>query len=285
MGTTTQQQTPFRVPPLCEILYLNYAKDSKKTIYFLRLKRQRSILLRNSKKKEMSTTQTSTIPTTATAIAIATATTTSFMHDPVFAATRVAHFVDALCSSCNNNSSSDKSASVFRCIEPASISLYDYAVRLGTYMRCSASSFVVGAVLVHRLYDLFPQYFCNLSALKILLTACVLGTKFVEDAFYTNSFYAICGGVTLEEINCMESAFLSCIDFRVFVSPEQFVIAEHRLNNICVLLAAATAHPQKQQQIVEVPQQQQQVQQPSRGIRKPKRSAPEMSTPTSPCQP
>jgi len=103
-------------------------------------------------------------------------------------------------------------------------------------MKCSASVFVLAGVLVHRLWEKRPEYFCDLSALKILATASVIAIKFLDDGFFNNAYYAQCAGVALEEMNLMESTFLSCIAFRVFVNPDQYKVAETRLANIESLL-------------------------------------------------
>eukprot|EP00301_Raphidiophrys_heterophryoidea_P021741 c6079_g1_i2.p1 GENE.c6079_g1_i2~~c6079_g1_i2.p1 ORF type:complete len:211 (-),score=75.64 c6079_g1_i2:194-826(-) len=155
--------------------------------------------------------------------------------NPMFAAACFGHFVNALCES-NTKSGMQICDSVFRCIEPAPVTAHEYALRLSAYMQTPASAFVLGGILVQRLWERQPSYFCDLATLKIMSTACVIATKFLEDELFTNTHYAACAGVAVEELNMMECAFLTCIEFRVFASAEQFRLAEKRLENIEVLL-------------------------------------------------
>eukprot|EP00301_Raphidiophrys_heterophryoidea_P009028 c1332_g1_i1.p1 GENE.c1332_g1_i1~~c1332_g1_i1.p1 ORF type:complete len:200 (-),score=37.36 c1332_g1_i1:317-916(-) len=169
------------------------------------------------------------------------------MANPVFAASRLGCFVHALCASSPKVEVVD---SIFRCIENPPITVHEYAVRLGTYMKCGSSAFVLAAVLVHRLWEKFPTFFCELSSLKILATSCVIAIKFLEDGFFNNAYYSHCAGVTLTELNMMESTFLSCVGFRVFVNPDQFKVAEARLGNIENLLyIPPVSQPQIEKQL------------------------------------
>lgn len=50
----------------------------------------------------------------------------------------------------------------------------------------------------------------------------VLAIKYNEDDYYSNTFYAKVGGITLEEINKLEAEFLKHLTFTVFVDEELY---------------------------------------------------------------
>ena len=54
---------------------------------------------------------------------------------------------------------------------------------------------------------------------RLILTAALVTTKFYNDVFYGNHFVAHIGGVSLEELNQLEAAFLEYIDWRLWVEP------------------------------------------------------------------
>ena len=47
----------------------------------------------------------------------------------------------------------------------------------------------------------------------------MVASKFYNDVFYGNHFIAYVGGVSLQELNLLESHFLELIDWRVWVEP------------------------------------------------------------------
>lgn len=52
---------------------------------------------------------------------------------------------------------------------------------------------------------------------RLLLTALMIGAKFLDDRFLSNRFYAEVGGVTLQELNAMEVAMLKRLGWRATV--------------------------------------------------------------------
>ena len=125
--------------------------------------------------------------------------------------------------------------SVFKCTRPIPISLDEYSARLGTFFHCSEASFVAAAVLAERLHNKFPGLFCERSAHKIMSAAAIVGTKFCDDKYFSNSYYAECAGVTLQEMNYLESTLLKMLDYRVFVATEDYNCMKMRLDDLAAL--------------------------------------------------
>jgi hypothetical protein len=49
-----------------------------------------------------------------------------------------------------------------------------------------------------------------------------MATKFEEDDCFGNKFWCQVAGVTLKEVNDMESAFCKLVEFRFFISRESY---------------------------------------------------------------
>lgn len=55
-----------------------------------------------------------------------------------------------------------------------------------------------------------------------MLTSIVVAAKYNDDEFYKNEYYAKVGGITLDEMNMLESHFATVLDYNFFVKPEDF---------------------------------------------------------------
>ena len=56
-----------------------------------------------------------------------------------------------------------------------------------------------------------------------------MAIKFHDDEYYDNKFYAKVGGISCLDLNELESVFLKCLDYNLFIMPETY---EERLNNL-----------------------------------------------------
>lgn len=57
----------------------------------------------------------------------------------------------------------------------------------------------------------------------------VLSIKFLEDKFFTNTFYSKVGGIPLKELNNLERKFINLIDFEFFVTFEELSIYKQKI--------------------------------------------------------
>jgi hypothetical protein len=62
----------------------------------------------------------------------------------------------------------------------------------------------------------------NKCVYRLILTAALVTSKFYNDVFYGNHFIAYIGGVSLEELNLLEVAFLKYLDWRLWVEPADY---------------------------------------------------------------
>jgi len=111
----------------------------------------------------------------------------------------------------------------FRAKKIPSISFLNYLVRLQKFMHCSDECFVVALIYIKRLKESEPQLDMSpFTVHRIFLAAVVTATKFLDDQFYLNSYYAKVGGVSVLELKNLELSFLSILDYNLNVSQEEY---------------------------------------------------------------
>ena len=111
----------------------------------------------------------------------------------------------------------------FECISAPSINLYDYIGRIHEYANCSDSCFALAFIYIDRILHGNPNFMLNVRKIhRLVLTAVVVAIKYLDDAYASNLSYAKLGGVSLDELNTLEIAFLSLLKFNVSVDPRKF---------------------------------------------------------------
>lgn len=114
------------------------------------------------------------------------------------------------------------------------ISVEKYMERLAKYTKCSPSCFILAYVYMTRLAKcemaLQPG---RLNVHRLVLTTVLLATKYTDDHYFNNAFFAKVGGVSVVELNRLELEGLRLLDYRLDVTPELFqeVVAELQSGN------------------------------------------------------
>eukprot|EP00298_Acanthocystis_sp_HF-20_P012422 c19877_g1_i3.p1 GENE.c19877_g1_i3~~c19877_g1_i3.p1 ORF type:complete len:288 (-),score=106.22 c19877_g1_i3:34-858(-) len=112
--------------------------------------------------------------------------------------------------------------SVFCLVNPATISLFQYAQRIGQGMYASDSAYVVAAALFVRLCQYHPNILGPQSSHKLMVGVIVASAKCTDDAFYSNDYYAEVAGMKREELNLLELEVLHLLDCDMFVTTQQY---------------------------------------------------------------
>ncbi|XP_076942045.1 cyclin-P3-1-like, partial [Bidens hawaiensis] len=94
--------------------------------------------------------------------------------------------------------------------------------RIYKYSRCSPSCFVGAHIYIDRLIQSQSIILTSLNVHRLLITSIMLAAKFIDDAFFNNTYYAKVGGITRAEMNRLELKFLFGIDFQLYVSLSTF---------------------------------------------------------------
>ncbi|KAJ7566238.1 hypothetical protein O6H91_02G093500 [Diphasiastrum complanatum] len=123
----------------------------------------------------------------------------------------------------NNYSLSPPRMTVFHGLRAPSISIGKYLERIFKYANCSPSCFVVAYAYINRFICQKPGISITyLNVHRLLITSVMVAAKFLDDAYYNNAYYAKVGGVTTEEMNCLELEFLFRLNFRLQVTVDVF---------------------------------------------------------------
>eukprot|EP01056_Protomagalhaensia_sp_Gyna25_P002587 Protomagalhaensia_sp_Gyna_25__2586@NODE_246_length_4207_cov_20_933781_g189_i0_p1_GENE_NODE_246_length_4207_cov_20_933781_g189_i0NODE_246_length_4207_cov_20_933781_g189_i0_p1_ORF_typecomplete_len390_score7_10Cyclin/PF08613_11/5_9e35Cyclin_N/PF00134_23/7_8e08_NODE_246_length_4207_cov_20_933781_g189_i028314000 len=125
----------------------------------------------------------------------------------------------------------------FDAVTVPQVPIADYLERLRCFFLCSPECFVLAMIYIDRLVRLYDGkvVLSSLNIHRILVTAVMIAAKFFDDVYYSNSFYAKIGGLSLEEMNVLESHFLHLIKYDLYVSPREY---ERYRRNVSLLHAS-----------------------------------------------
>jgi len=102
------------------------------------------------------------------------------------------------------------------------VTIEAYLERIHKYARCSESCFIVALIYIDRIVELKNFVISNLNVHRVIITAVLLASKYQDDFFYNNAYYAKLGGVSVVEMNSLELTFLRTIEFSLHVKPELY---------------------------------------------------------------
>ena len=118
---------------------------------------------------------------------------------------------------------SDNYFDYFTCKKPPHISILDYLSRIVKYSRPESGTVTLSLSFIDKLTKRQNILLTNINIHRIILTSLVIAIKCNEDEYYSNSFYAKVGGITLKEFNILEYKYLCSLDFRLYIKEEVFL--------------------------------------------------------------
>lgn len=122
--------------------------------------------------------------------------------------------------------------SSFHGSQAPSITPSEYLQRLVRYAYCSRSAFVVAFCYLDRCAQKgLGLSIDSLSVHRLLLTAVLLATKYVDDILYDNAHFAKVGGLELQELNALEVDMLRAMDFGLHITKDEFNKYEQQMLN------------------------------------------------------
>ncbi|KAJ1614502.1 cyclin [Cryptosporidium canis] len=128
------------------------------------------------------------------------------------------------------------------CIPP--IPIRAYLIRLAQNFGCSNECFVLAIIYVGRMIKYNRNFTVTLlNVHRVIVTALILATKFFDDIYYSNAFYAKVSGVGTRELNSLEIHFLRLIRFQLFVTEHEYEIYKRFITKSAVPHSAITSPP------------------------------------------
>lgn len=103
------------------------------------------------------------------------------------------------------------------------ISVQAYLARIFRYAPCSAECFITSLLYIKKVLDVKGLAFLqNTTVHRLLIAAVLLSSKYLDDIYYNNKFYAKIGGISSQEMNRLELDMLFSLGFDLSVDKEQF---------------------------------------------------------------
>lgn len=116
------------------------------------------------------------------------------------------------------------------------VTIEAYIERIHKFARCSESCFIIALIYIDRIVELKNFVISSLNVHRVAVTAILLASKYHDDFFYNNAYYAKLGGIAIVEMNSLELAFLRTIEFSLYVSPDLFSTYYMELRNFDAVL-------------------------------------------------
>lgn len=129
-------------------------------------------------------------------------------------------------------------SSIFTASTVPNISIRNYLERIRKYFHCSVECFVFSLIYIDRIIQSANFVVNSHNIHRLILTSVMLATKFFDDCYYVNSYYADVGGIPVGELNSLEINFLISIDFNLHVDPDVYQryhneLYIHSLSGLC----------------------------------------------------
>ena len=105
---------------------------------------------------------------------------------------------------------------------PPKISVYDYVYRIQKYCLIEKNTIILALIYIDRICEMNRFILTNYNIHRILFISILTAIKYNEDSVYSNKYYSEVAGVSLKELNLMENSFIELLDFKLFVTEEEF---------------------------------------------------------------
>ncbi|KAL0923733.1 hypothetical protein M5K25_007802 [Dendrobium thyrsiflorum] len=128
-----------------------------------------------------------------------------------------------LIAACGSSAKKDVRIRAFESRRVLDMSIQSFLDRIFRYARVMPPVFVVAYVYIDRLCELNPCFCVSIwNVHRLLITAVLVASKFIEDMNYRNSYFAKIGGISTQEMNSLELNFLFLMGFKLQVSVSVF---------------------------------------------------------------
>lgn len=117
----------------------------------------------------------------------------------------------------------DGPATAFHARHTPSISVEAYLARIFRYAPCSAECFITSLLYIKKVLDVKGLALLQQTTVhRLLISAVLLSSKYLDDIYYNNKFYAKIGGISSLEMNRLEVEMLQFLGYDLSVRREQF---------------------------------------------------------------
>ena len=122
--------------------------------------------------------------------------------------------------------------SIFSAPQIPSISIKNYLSRIQKFTESEENTLISSLIYLDKLTQMSGIILSPYNIHRLLFIAILTSIKYNEDVIYNNEYYAKVAGITTKELNCLEFKFLDLLQFRLFISKEEFETYKKYLMNI-----------------------------------------------------
>ena len=124
----------------------------------------------------------------------------------------------------------------FEGTHPCPLSPSEYVERILKYTRCSPCNLIVGLVYLQRLKDLDADgkrtRLTSYNIQRLLLTALMLASKFLDEPHASNKQWALVGDLSVQEMNSLELEMLWLLKFSLTISRDEYDECSRQLETL-----------------------------------------------------
>tara|TARA_B110001469_G_C9277132_1_gene153827 strand:+ start:46 stop:480 length:435 start_codon:yes stop_codon:yes gene_type:complete len=128
----------------------------------------------------------------------------------------------------NSNRNDNEKTTLFNSDKIPNISTKDYLTRIYKYTNSSYEISIITYILLNKINKSFIKI-NSFNIHRILCTLILIVIKYYSDHYYDNAYYSKIAGITLQELNKLEITLLKKMDFRLYISLEEFKYIENQI--------------------------------------------------------
>ena len=103
---------------------------------------------------------------------------------------------------------------------PPKVSLQYFFGRIKKYSKIEKSTLIIILIYADRMCTTSGIILNPFNIHRIILGCLLLAIKYNEDIYFTNEQYAKIGGVSLQELNCLEDFSIQLLNYNLYISED-----------------------------------------------------------------
>ncbi|CAD8114239.1 unnamed protein product [Paramecium sonneborni] len=117
----------------------------------------------------------------------------------------------------------DSQQTPFHASKIPAITLENYLIRIAKYAKCTDECFIIALIYLDKVQEQHQEILLNSHCVhRFLMIAIVLAIKFQDDDYYRNDYYSKIAGITLKELNQLESELLELLNYDLYISKDRY---------------------------------------------------------------
>ena len=111
------------------------------------------------------------------------------------------------------------------------ISIEDFLNKCLIYSNAESSTFIIMLIYIDRLCEINNFIVNSLNVYRIIFSSFVIAIKYNEEKDFNNEFFSKLAGMSLTEMNLLELIYLNLIDYKLYISDEDFLNYYENIND------------------------------------------------------